>query len=1008
VSGFQGDVPLVGRVPELEALRDALARATDGAPGLVLVAAEAGGGKSRLVRAFLDDATAREVPTLRAQCVDLGGPGLPYLTIVDLVREVRATVRDPDVVSFLDRHPVLADLPGTTIDGPRDEPSDDSGDGSGDDSRRLQLFDAAAALLGEAGRVHGPVVVAIEDLHWIDASSADFLRFLVSRLTTERLLLVATVRTDGLAARPTVRRLLSELGRLPSVVRLDLEPFDGDEVAEFLAQVGERPVDPEYADEVARRTRGNPFYVQTLARSARSAGSAGTTGSLDEAMPRALADLLVGRLDALPGDAQMLVRSAAIGTQPVPDPVLRHVVGLDVAAMDRAARAAVADGLLEPAGAGYAFVHDLLRAAVADDLLPGERARLHAAHGTALAAGVAGSPRPAEVAHHFAEARDDAQLLLWSVRAAEDAMRMLAPDEALQHWERALAAWPNVPDAASRAGMSHGRAAVQAARAAGLAGEHARGTEWADRAIRLCDDDTDATGGVQARAELVRQLIAIDATDRFVRPAEEAVHLAGSAEVDASTFALAHVILARALLAARRTDEAVPQAERALAEARAAGVPALEVDALTTAAFLDEVNDDREAAIDKLRAALVLARSEGELAAELRAHYTLASLHYYNGDVGPALTVLDAAMSRVTESGLRWSASGLELRLLQAVARYVSGDLAGSLEAAQTQTQTQTHTRAPDHRPPDAAAARLAAVSCYAAVGLGLDAAGQQLAALRESWDLDPQIAIVAGGCEADLRTWTGDTEAAVAIAEAAQTHLDAVAGEGMYGGLWLSALALAALADEAAVCRQRRDEAGDAEARGRGEVLIARVERIVESGHGRPGDLGPEGGAWHARARAEHARLQGEAAVELWQQALDAFGYGHVYEQARCHWRLAEALVSTGRRDDARTHAQAAATAAEQMGAEPLRKAVAETVSGARLAASASGGDGGLTGREGEILALVAEGLTNREIGKRLFISEKTVSVHLSNLMAKLNVSSRTEAVTVAHRRGLLDVGRA
>ena len=93
------------------------------------------------------------------------------------------------------------------------------------------------------------------------------------------------------------------------------------------------------------------------------------------------------------------------------------------------------------------------------------------------------------------------------------------------------------------------------------------------------------------------------------------------------------MVLARALLADRRTDEARPQAERALAEARAAGVPGLEVEALATTAFLDEVDGDREAAADRLGAALRLARAEGELAAELRAHYALASLHYYNGDV---------------------------------------------------------------------------------------------------------------------------------------------------------------------------------------------------------------------------------------------------------------------------------------------------------------------------------------------------------------------------------------
>ncbi|HSK27333.1 MAG TPA: response regulator transcription factor, partial [Jiangellales bacterium] len=256
-----------------------------------------------------------------------------------------------------------------------------------------------------------------------------------------------------------------------------------------------------------------------------------------------------------------------------------------------------------------------------------------------------------------------------------------------------------------------------------------------------------------------------------------------------------------------------------------------------------------------------------------------------------------------------------------------------------------------------------------------------------------------------DLLAWEGDFSGAVAIADRAQRHLDEVAGEGMYGGLWLSALALAALADDATYCRLRRDEAGAAAAQRQGEVLLHRVERIVEGGRGRPGDLGPEGRAWQARALAEHARLRGEPAVEQWQQALDAYGYGHVYEQARCHWRLADALVAAGDRPAARTHALAAAAAAEQMRAAPLQRAVAATVSRARLTGPADAGDAVLTAREREVLALVAEGLTNREIGKRLFISEKTASVHLSNLMAKLHVSSRTEAVTVAHRRGLLDV---
>ena len=114
---------------------------------------------------------------------------------------------------------------------------------------------------------------------------------------------------------------------------------------------------------------------------------------------------------------------------------------------------------------------------------------------------------------------------------------------------------------------------------------------------------------------------------------------------------------------------------------------------------------------------------------------------------------------------------------------------------------------------------------------------------------------------------------------------------------------------------------------------------------------------------------------------------------------------MAAGDRDAARTHAEAAASAADRMGAAPLLRAVAATVASARLSANAGSAATVLTPRERDVLALVAEGLTNREVGRRLFISEKTVSVHLSNLMAKLNVSSRTEAVTVAMRRGLLDV---
>ena len=250
VVGPQDDVPLVGRERELSLLRAAVTRAADGTPGAVLVAGEAGGGKTRLVRALLEDSPRPEALVLHAQCVDLGDPGLPYLAMVDLVRAVQAVAdADPEVAAVLDRFPVVAGL--TDSSASRDDPVDES--------RRLQLLDAMATLLAGVGRLRGPVVVAVEDLQWVDSSSSDFLHFLLSRMTSERLLVVATVRTDGLAARPRARRLLNDLGRLPSVHRLDLEPFDAAEVAEYLARVDGGPTDPDVAAEVFRRTRGNPY-----------------------------------------------------------------------------------------------------------------------------------------------------------------------------------------------------------------------------------------------------------------------------------------------------------------------------------------------------------------------------------------------------------------------------------------------------------------------------------------------------------------------------------------------------------------------------------------------------------------------------------------------------------------------------------------------------------------------------------------------------------------------------
>jgi DNA-binding CsgD family transcriptional regulator len=167
---------------------------------------------------------------------------------------------------------------------------------------------------------------------------------------------------------------------------------------------------------------------------------------------------------------------------------------------------------------------------------------------------------------------------------------------------------------------------------------------------------------------------------------------------------------------------------------------------------------------------------------------------------------------------------------------------------------------------------------------------------------------------------------------------------------------------------------------------------------------MGPEAVAWLARAEAEWARVRGEPNPDLWATAVDRFGYGYIYEEARARWRLAEALLAGGRRDEAAKQARTATEVAVQLGAEPLRAALEAVARRGRLdiGTAPPQGASGLTARELEVLRLVAAGRSNQQIADELFISRKTASVHVSHILAKLGVSTRVEAAATAHRLGL------
>ena len=988
------DTPFIGREQDVQRLADAVDRAREHEPSGWLVGGDAGVGKTRYLQEVARRASRSGTRVVIGHCVDLGSGGLPYLPFTEVVAQL---ADDADLEAL----PALTALTG----GAAAELA--SGETDTDIDRRLPLFDDVHALLSSAGERHGAVLVVLEDVHWADRSSRDLLHFLLARLRSEPVVIVASFRTDDLHRRHPLRQLVPELVRLPLVERIDLPPFDSDELSAYLAALTGSPVDARTVAAVLERSEGNAYFAEEL--------MSWHEGRRD-GLPAGLADVLLSRVEQLAVVAQQLVRVASVAGRRVTDDVLVEVSGLPAHDVDAALREAVARLVLVPDAVpdgteGYAFRHALLREAVYADLLPGERVRLHAAYADLLSspdrAGRRGAA--ASLAHHAIAAHDLPRALAASVRAAAEAQASRAPAEASVHLMQALSIWDAIPNAAEVAGLSRIRLGLLAASAAADSGDGARAVALATEAVDLAerlDDGTPADPELVALCytQLASYLYMVDRDVESYEASSRAGELLRGRGLSETAVRAAgmHARAADGLLPGRDESLALVEvrtsAEEALNGAHALGLADVEADVLITLAGLDEASGDRDAALDRLMSARDLARTGGHHGAQLRAEYNLGTMRYYAGDIAGALDQLPRAVALAERKGLTWSPYGVEARAVYVIALYVAGQWDASMEAAALAGA----------RPPDVAAARLATAGLYVLVARGDPTAAVRVDELKRAWHYDMQIALVAGGCEADLLAWQGDFDAAARAAKDAIAFVSRSWGDWYLGGIWLAALALAAHADAAAQARLRGLDVNDAIEAGR--ALVEDAQRRFGRGRPRTGAPGPEAVAWLARAEAEWSRLQAEADPAPWEATLKAFGYGYPYEEARTRWRLAETLVEAGRRDEAAGHVRAAHATALELGAAPLVQAVESLVRRARLdvtlptsTTARPAGLDTLTAREHEVLALLAEGRTNGQIGRALFISPKTASVHVSNLIAKLGATSRTEVVALAYQRGLL-----
>jgi DNA-binding CsgD family transcriptional regulator len=452
-----------------------------------------------------------------------------------------------------------------------------------------------------------------------------------------------------------------------------------------------------------------------------------------------------------------------------------------------------------------------------------------------------------------------------------------------------------------------------------------------------------------------------------------------------------------------RDDDAARWSGEALQLARQLVLPDVAADASTTLAGLEERAGDPAASLAALEKAVAEAREGGAVAAELRGLYNIGNLHYEQGHLAEALEGFGAAVERAREAGRPWAPYGLDSRVMVGVVGFVSGDW----------DLVRRATDVSDESPPGMAEATLASIDLTVRAGRGERVAPEVLATLRPWWQRDGMIAVINAGAVIDLHGDAGDLE------QASETYDDVVA---MVSKLWelpdfqarirLSTLLLGQLATEAT----RTSADGRPGLAARGDELRADAGRVAAYGLHKGRRRGPEGHAWVARCAAEHARLrwltgvdppEEDELVAVWVAAVEAFArFGHVFEVARSRARLAAVLRAVGRGAESAEHVQLARAAAQRLGAEPLLAELRLVAPGGSGAARspADRRDDTLTAREQEVLALVAQGRSNRDIGQQLYISAKTVSVHVSNILAKLGAGGRTEAVAVARRRGLLD----
>ena len=963
---------LIARESALSALAEALGGVAE-AGSLVLVRGEVGIGKTRLLEEFAAR-VAEEAHVVRGGCVE----GVSYAPWTEVLRRL---LSNADLVAADDlprrvRSEIARLLPHLSLDKADAGGVDESG------GQHL-LFEAVVELLTHVA-LRTRLVLVVDDLHWVDPASSELIRYVANNLGRAPILLVVTYRAEDAAGE---RDLIAQLARLASrqIALTPLAEGSTAEIAEILLGPDASPAD---VRRIARDADGNPLFVEELV------AALGTTG-----VPQTVRDLMLARFNVLDEPSRHLVRTAAVIGATAPQAWLAAAAGFDDNTTRGAARAAVDRGLLIAGGDGtsYHFRHALLRQAVLDELLPDERVALHHAIAAALTARPAvavGIDRIADLARHWDSARDASPALRWLVTAAEQAEQSFAFEAAFDDYERALGWWESVDDAPTVAGIDHAALLLDAADAAGLAGHIGRAADlaWAGlhEAYAL-----DASRGVEAAGRVYPLLWEADrAAELFELSTTTLLPVLDRAD----PVARARFLVSRVehLVAYATPAEVREPAAQMMAALREVSDPVLEARAYLVSAWCYEAHGDFERVEAEYERAAEIARNANAPSMLALVLYNHAAFKTDFPDLQGSVTLLDEVDALVERFGLRRYL--VVSRGRRSLALCMQGDLAGAAAAMASIDDVFTEGF-------DAWASAMGrAYVDYTSGNSEAVLRGLRPDVVGAAAPTDSELVIETEMLRADALAWNGDVEGARRAVDRGEA---AVAAERYRETYWHGHLAMVGARVEAdsavaAMAAQPIGAIENAEARA-ADIVVAWETAVAQLARSSP--------LLHAYTMgidAEVGRLQRVEVVARAHRAAEAFAtIGLPYYATYFRWREAEAMLDAGDRPSAAELLKRARAAATTHGFAGLDIAIVALARAHQLrlgpARTTIDGDAALSVRELEVLRLVVIGKSNPDIAETLFISRRTAAAHVSNILRKLDATSRVEAVSEAHRRAIV-----